>query len=79
MCVYDPTDFNLVTSQVTIEPTNTEPCVEFLAVADSLGLEGVEQLTLSLSGPPNVRLTTDTLTISIEDSDGMSYLMGKPL
>ena len=61
-----------MSSQVTITRTTTEPCVEFLAVVDILGLEGVEQLTLSLSGPPNVQLTTDTLTISIEESDGMS-------
>ena len=67
------TDFNLLTSQVTITETMTEPCVSFQAIADGLGLEGVENLTLSLSGPPNVQLTTASLHICIQDSDGKDY------
>ena len=64
------TDFNLITSQVTITATNTGPCVRFEAVADSLGLEGVENLTLTLTGPPNVQLISPTADICIQDSDG---------
>ena len=67
------TDFNLLTTQVTITETMTEPCVSFQAVADDLGLEEVENLTLSLSGPPNVQLTTASLQICIQDSDGNDY------
>ena len=66
----DIPDFNLITSQVTITATNTQPCVRFEAVADSLGLEGVENLTLTLSGPPNVQLTTPTADICIQEPDG---------
>ena len=35
-------DFTLLTTQVTITPTITQPCVEFMAVEDNLGLEGVD-------------------------------------
>ena len=51
----------------------TEPCVSFQAIADGLGLEGVENLTLSLSGPPNVQLTNASLHICIQDSDGKDH------
>ncbi|CAI8040269.1 hypothetical protein GBAR_LOCUS22447 [Geodia barretti] len=64
-----PEDFNLITPQVTITETMTEPCVRFQAIADVLGLERVENLTLSLSGPPDVQLTTASLHICIQDSD----------
>ena len=61
------TDFDLITTQVTITENMTEPCVSYQAIADGLGLEGVENLTLSLSGPPNVQLTTASLHICIQD------------
>ena len=67
-CTY--ADFNLITTQVTITGTNTQPCVRFKAVADSLGLEGVENLTLTLTGPPNVQLISPTADICIQDSNG---------
>ena len=67
---YTHVDFNLITTQVTITATNTQPCVRFEAVADSLGLEGVENLTLTLTGPPNVQLISPTADICIQDSDG---------
>ena len=63
-------DINLITTQVTITANNTQPCVRFEAVTDSLGLEGVENLTLTLSGPPNVQLTHSTADIFIEDFGG---------
>ncbi|CAI8052754.1 hypothetical protein GBAR_LOCUS28872 [Geodia barretti] len=66
-------DFDLITSQVTITETKTEPCVSYQAIADRLGLEGVENLTLSLSGPPNVQLTTASLHICIQDSDVVTF------
>ena len=55
---------------MTITETVTEPCVRFQAIADGLGLEGVENLTLSLSGPPNVQLTNASLHFCIQDSEG---------
>ena len=58
---------------MTITETMTESCVSFQAIADGLGLEGVENLTLSLSGPPNVQLTTASLHICIQDSDGNNH------
>ena len=65
-------DFNLVTEQVTITTDeNIETCVRFIALADSLGLEGQETLSLMLSGPENVQFENDTLTITINDADGM--------
>ncbi|CAI8040262.1 hypothetical protein GBAR_LOCUS22443, partial [Geodia barretti] len=67
------TDFDLITPQVTITRTMTEPCVRFQAIADDLGLEGVENLTLSLSGPPNVQLTNASLHICIQDSDVVRF------
>jgi hypothetical protein len=68
-----PEDFNLITTQVTITETVTEPCVSYQAIADGLGLEGVENLTLSLSGPPNVQLTNASLHICIQDSDVVRF------
>jgi hypothetical protein len=68
-----PEDFDLLTTQVTITGTMTEPCVSFQAVADGLGLEEVENLTLSLSEPPNVQLTTASLHICIQDSDVVTF------
>ena len=40
-------------------------------MADSLGLEGVENLTLALTGPPNIQLTAAILTVHILDTTGM--------
>ena len=51
--------------------TTDETCVSFIALADSLGLEGQETLSLMLSGPENVQFENDTLTITINDTDGM--------
>lgn len=67
-CVF--LDFNLITTQVTITPRATGPCIGFRAVEDGLGLEGIEMLILSLSGPPTVNLTNPFITVYIEDSDG---------
>ena len=64
-------DFELVTPQVTITTRNTQPCVGFRALADDLALEGDETLILSLSAPENVLLGFDTVTITIQDADGM--------
>ena len=40
-----------------ITATSTETCVSFIALADSLGLEGEKMLTLSLNGPENVMMS----------------------
>ena len=65
-------DFNLVTEQVVITTDVTaETCVNFIALADSLGLEGQETLSLMLSGPENVQFGNATLSITINDADGM--------
>ena len=64
-------DFNLLTEEVVITPTDTEPCIVFIALADSLALEGEEMLTLSLSGPESVMISNATITITIVDADGM--------
>ena len=64
-------DFNLDTEEVMITATNREPCVRFTALADNLGLEGDEMLSLSLSGPDNVMISIATVTITILDADGM--------
>ena len=69
------TDLILNTQQVTITAVNPEPCINFTAVADDLGLEGQEMLTLNLSGPSNVILKNISLTVIIDDGDGM-YLCG---
>ena len=68
---FPPTDFNLITSQLLISSTTLTPCVSFQALADGLGLEGDETLTLSLSGPENVLFGQNTLEITILDIDGM--------
>ena len=69
-------DLTLNTQQVTITAVNPEPCISFTAVADDLGLEGQEMLTLSLSGPSNVIFQNISLTVIIDDGDGM-YLHGQ--
>ena len=53
-----------------ITPAQPNPCVDFIAVADSLGIEGQETLSLSLSGPGNVLFGISTLDITITDADG---------
>ena len=63
--------------------TSEPPCVKFSAVADGDTAaekneeeegkgdeEGEERLTLRLSGPPNVQLENDSLTVIIKDSGG---------
>ena len=62
-------DFNLLTEEVVITSTDTEPCIVFIALADSLALEGEETLTLSLSGPESVMFSNTTITITIVDAD----------
>ena len=51
----------------------TRPCVQFIAVADDLGLEGVENVTLVLSAPSNVQLRNGSLEVLIQDTDGMCH------
>ena len=69
-----PIDYTLHTREVTITPAMTRPCVQFTAVADDLGLEGVENFQLVLSAPSrNVQLGNATLDVSIEDADSMWY------
>ena len=63
-------DFTLLTQQVMITPTQSQPCVDFIAIADSLGLEGDETLSLNLTGPDNVIFGISTLDITITDADG---------
>ena len=69
------TDLILNTQQVALTAVNPEPCISFTAVADDLGLEGKEMLTLSLSGPSNIMFQNVSLTVIIDDGDGM-YLHG---
>ena len=64
-------DFNLITKEVIITATDTKLCVSFTALADDLALEGQEMLMLSLSGPDNVIVDMPTVTIGIDDTDGM--------
>ena len=64
-------DFNLITKEVIVTATDTKLCVSFIALADNLALEGQEMLTLSLSGPDNVIVDMPTVTIGIDDTDGM--------
>ena len=65
------TDLILNTQQVTLTAVNPEPCISFTAVADDLGLEGQEMLTLSLSGPSYIMFQNVSLTVIIDDGDGM--------
>ena len=65
------TDLTLNTKQMTLTAVNPEPCISFTAVDDDLGLEGQEMLTLSLSGPSNVMFQNISLTVIIDDGDGM--------
>ena len=65
------TDLTLNTQQVTLTAVIPEPCISFTAVDDDLGLEGQEMLTLSLSGPSNVMFQNVSLTVIIDDGDGM--------
>ena len=69
------TDLTLNTHQMTLTAVIPEPCISFTAVDDDLGLEGQEMLTLNLSGPSNVTLQNFSLTVIIDDGDGM-YLRG---
>ena len=62
---------------MTLTTGNPEPCISFTAVADDLGLEGQEMLTLSLSGPPNIMFQNVSLTVIINDSDGMYNIYGR--
>lgn len=64
------TDFNLITTQITITGNNTAPCVRFEAVADSLELEGAENLTVTLTGPPDVQLNIASVNVFIQESNG---------
>ena len=73
--IYFFADLTLNTQQVTLTAVNPEPCISFTAVADDLGLEGQEILTLSLSGPSNIMFQNVSLTVIIDDGDGM-YLHG---
>jgi hypothetical protein len=66
-------DLTLITEEITISTTDRQPCVRFIAVADSLALEELETLTLSLSGPPNVQLSPDAIEICINDSDVVEF------
>lgn len=50
---------------------NPEPCISFIAIADKIGLEGQEVVTVNLSAPPNIILQKCSLTVNIEDRDGM--------
>ena len=75
ICLHFFADLTLNTQQVTLTAVNPEPCINFTAVADDLGLEGQEMLTLSLSGPSNVIFQNVSLTVIIDDVDGM-YLRG---
>ena len=56
---------------MTLTAVNPEPCISFTAVDDDLGLEGQEILALNLSGPPNVMFQNVSLTVIIDDGDGM--------
>ena len=76
ICLHFFADLFLNTQQVTLTSVNPEPCINFTAVADDLGLEGQEMLTLSLSGPSNVMFQNVSLTVIINDGDGM-YLHGE--
>ena len=78
ICLHFFADLTLNTQQVALTAVNPEPCISFTAVADDLGLEGQEMLTLSLSGPSNVMFQNVSLTVIINDGDGM-YLHGETL
>ncbi|CAI8053116.1 hypothetical protein GBAR_LOCUS29051 [Geodia barretti] len=70
----DEKDLNLLTTEVVIGADATgEPCVKFSAAVDGDN-EGDEILTLILSGPPNVRLQSHSLTVFIKDSDGAKQM-----
>ena len=64
---------------MTLTAVNPEPCINFTAVADDLGLEGQEMLTLSLSGPSNIIFQNVSLTVIIDDGDGMYFYGETPL
>ena len=64
---------------MALTAVNPEPCINFTAVDDDLGLEGQEMLTLSLSGPSNVMFQNVSLTVIIDDGDGMYFYEETPL
>ena len=76
ICLHFFADLFLNAQQVTLTSVNPEPCISFTAVDDDLGLEGQEMLTLSLSGSSNVIFQNVSLTVIIDDGDGM-YLHGE--
>ena len=55
---------------MTLTAVNPEPCISFTAVADDLGLE---MLTLSLSGPPNITFQIVLLFVIIIDNGEYSW------
>ena len=63
-------DIHLHTQKLTLTAVNPEPCISFIAVADNLGLEGQEMLTLSLSAPSSIVVQNSSLTVNIRDGDG---------
>ena len=69
------TDYERLSTNVTLSPSNSEQCVSVEVVDDS-AVEREESLTVSLSLPPgglsSVQLTPNTTTILITDNDGES-------
>ena len=69
----EASDYERLSTDVTLSPTNPEQCVSVEVVDDS-AVEQTESLTVSLSLPAgglsSVQLTPNTATILITDNDG---------
>ena len=69
----EASDYERLSIDVTLSPTNSEQCVSVEVVDDS-AVEQTESLTVSLSLPAgglsSVQLTPNTATILITDNDG---------
>lgn len=71
-------DFHLLSSQIVITAANPQPCVTYMALADNIGLEGLEMLTLSLSRSDDVVTGNSILNIFIDDANGKHMIQAVP-
>lgn len=60
------------TLSVTLEPNSNRSCFVGVVVDDSIGLEGIEDFTLGLSGPgvSGVSVGNNVTVVNIVDDDG---------
>ena len=71
LCIIDPLDFNLVTAQLTFQPSQADvPQCEDVPIQEDTILETNESFTVELSTTdPDVILDPQSATVTIFDDD----------